>query len=401
MERAEVERTIERKLREEYGLLEFHRIRGELPVDRVSGLSGGVSPHTHDQADITDLVTDLADLATDIAGKSNVGHGHAQGDITSLVSDLAGKQPLDSDLTAIAALSTTAHGRAYLAAADAAAVRTLAGAEVAGAAAAAQAASQPLDSDLTAIAALSTTAYGRAFLAMADAAAAKTALSLVKGDVGLGNVDNVQQQPLDSDLTAIAALSTTATGRSLLAAADAAAIRTIASAASSASVPNASYRTLLDSSGSHVAARVAGTYGFAQSQPLAISGTGTLYPLNTIYIDDADYPTLDGVAPKLRVRAQLYVNDVAPTGNFTVALHPITRPASSGGAGVLIYTIGAAVASSGVTVNTPAADSSNQLVGSDFALPADGHYVLGLVTTATVAASSLVHISAKLQMRNA
>jgi hypothetical protein len=37
---------------------------------------------------------------------------------------------------------------------------------------------QPLDSDLTAIAALSTTAYGRAFLALADAAAGRTALGL-------------------------------------------------------------------------------------------------------------------------------------------------------------------------------------------------------------------------------
>lgn len=37
---------------------------------------------------------------------------------------------------------------------------------------------QPLDSDLTAIAALATTAYGRAFLTLADAAAARTALAL-------------------------------------------------------------------------------------------------------------------------------------------------------------------------------------------------------------------------------
>jgi hypothetical protein len=37
---------------------------------------------------------------------------------------------------------------------------------------------QPLDSDLTAIAALSTTSYGRAFLALADAAAGRTALGL-------------------------------------------------------------------------------------------------------------------------------------------------------------------------------------------------------------------------------
>jgi hypothetical protein len=98
-------------------------------------------------------------------------------------------QPLDSDLTAIAALTTTAFGRSFLDRVDAAAGRTLLGLgtaatqastafEVAGAAAAAQAASQPLDSDLTAIAALTTTAYGRAFLALADQAALQALLGL-------------------------------------------------------------------------------------------------------------------------------------------------------------------------------------------------------------------------------
>lgn len=169
-----------------------------------------------------------------------------------------------------------------------------------------------------------------------------------------------------------------------------------------AAVPNASYRTILDSSGSHIAARVAGTYGLSQAQPAAISGTGTLYPLNTIYIAAADYPSVNGATPKLRVRAQLYVNDVAPTGNFTFALHPITRPGTSGGAGKNIYTIGAAVSgSAATTITTPAADSMNTTVGSDFDLPADGHYVLGVVTTATVATSSHLHMSASLQLRNA
>lgn len=168
-----------------------------------------------------------------------------------------------------------------------------------------------------------------------------------------------------------------------------------------AAAPNAMYRSLLDCSGSHIAARVAGTYGFSQAQPLAISGTGTLYPLNSIYIDSADFPTVDGLSPKLRVRVGLYVNDVAPTGNFTFGLHPITRPATSGGAGLVIYTIGAAVSGSTVAINTPAADSSNNAVGSDFALPANGHYVLGVVTTATVATSSHLHMSALLQIRNA
>src|SRR4051794_3083736 len=94
--------------------------------------------------------------------------------------------------------------------------------------------------------------------------------------------------------------------------------------------PDPSYRSLLDCSGSHIAARVAGTYGLGQGDPLAISGTGILYPLNTIKIASADYPTIGALAMKLRLRAQLYTNDVAPTGNFTVGLHPITRPATSG-----------------------------------------------------------------------
>lgn len=109
-------------------------------------------------------------------------------------------QPLDSDLTAIAALSTTTFGRSLLTSANAAALLTLVGA-------------QPLDSDLTAIAALSTTTFGRSLLTSADAAALQTL---------------VGAQPLDSDLTAIAALTTTAYGRSVLATADAAALQTLA-----------------------------------------------------------------------------------------------------------------------------------------------------------------------------
>lgn len=173
------------------------------------------------------------------------------------------------------------------------------------------------------------------------------------------------------------------------------------SAAVAPLVPNASYRVLLDSTGSHIAARVAGTYGLSQGQPAAISGTGTLYALNVIYIDSADYPTVGGLAAKLRVRATLAVNDVAPTGNYTFGLHPVTRPATSGGAGLCIYTIGSAVAGSTVAINAPAADSHTSAASADFSLPANGFYVLGFVSTATVATSSHLHISMALQHRNA
>jgi len=83
---------------------------------------------------------------------------------------------------------------------------------------------QPLDSDLTAIALLSTTAYGRAFLALADATAGRSALAL--GTAATSSATDFQ--PVDSDLTAIALLSTTSFGRSLLTLNDAAALRAAA-----------------------------------------------------------------------------------------------------------------------------------------------------------------------------
>lgn len=211
----------------------------------------------------------------------------------------------------------------------------------------------------------------------------KTDLALVKADVGLSNVDNVADasKPVSSAQQTALNLKT-----------DLSVLNTSLS----------SYRTILQANGSHIAGRVAGTYGIPTGQPLAISGTGTLYALSTIHIVGADYPTVNGLAAKLRIRWQLFANDVAPfTGTFIVGLHPITRPGTSGGAGLCIYTIGAAVSGSTNTFTNVAADSSNGAAGSDFSLPSDGHYVIGVVTSATMAANSHVHISAILQLRNA
>lgn len=57
--------------------------------------------HTHAEADVTNLVTDLA-------GKASTVHTHAEADVTNLVTDLSNKQPLDATLTALAGLSATA-----------------------------------------------------------------------------------------------------------------------------------------------------------------------------------------------------------------------------------------------------------------------------------------------------
>lgn len=89
----------------------------------------------------------------------------------------------------------------------------------------ADAAYQPLDADLTAIAALTTTSFGRGLLETGNAAALAAAVDSFFLTPAEGNA---AYQPLDADLTAIAALTTTSYGRSLLEAANASALRTLA-----------------------------------------------------------------------------------------------------------------------------------------------------------------------------
>jgi len=160
------------------------------------------------------------------------------------------------------------------------------------------------------------------------------------------------------------------------------------------------YRTLIIATGSHIATKVAGTYMLGCGDPAAVSGTGVLYPIQIINIASGNFPTVNALAPKLRVRATISVNNTAPTGNFTVGFYPVTSGA--GAAGVKIWTTGTLVSGSATTtVTTPAGSSATSVSGSDFALPADGNYCLAVVTTATVATSSLVHINATLEWHNA
>jgi hypothetical protein len=179
---------------------------GVAAFDAAGAASAAVSTHVAAVDPHADRAFATAAIATAIAGLISSAPGAldtlnelatALGNdpsfATTITNALAGKQPLDSDLTAIAALTTTTFGRALLVLADAAAARTALALgtaattaatayEPAGAAAAAQAAaiaaSQPVDSDLTAIAALTTTAFGRGLLALVDAAATRTALGL-------------------------------------------------------------------------------------------------------------------------------------------------------------------------------------------------------------------------------
>lgn len=155
--------------------------------------------------------TEGTDITFDVGATTGGGGGVTlpidTSDVTGLDTALAGKQPVDSDLTAIAALTTTSFGRGLLALADAAALRTSAG--LGTAALSASGDFQPVDSDLTAIAALTTTSYGRAFLALADAAAGRTALGLgtLATASTIASADITDGTIVDADINASAAIA--------------------------------------------------------------------------------------------------------------------------------------------------------------------------------------------------
>lgn len=90
---------------------------------------------------------------------------------------------------------------------------------------------QPEDADLTAIAALTTTSYGRSLLTLTDSN-------------DLANEISANYQPLDSDLTAIAGLTTTSYGRDFLTIANAAGARTYLGLGTMATETAADYLTV-------------------------------------------------------------------------------------------------------------------------------------------------------------
>lgn len=214
-------------------------------------------------ADITITVDDVADTITVAAAAAlardaevaaayqplsakGMANGYASLDVAGTVPDAqipatiardaevaAAYQPVDSDLSAIAALTTTAFGRGLLALADAAALRTTAGTVIGTDVQAYSAVLQATTASFTL--ADETKLDGIETGATADQTAAEILAALLTVDgVGSGldadlldGLSSAAFQPIDSDLTAIAALTTTAFGRSFLDRVDAAAGRTL------------------------------------------------------------------------------------------------------------------------------------------------------------------------------
>ena len=91
---------------------------GADPAGAASAVAGDLSTHESLTTTAHGGIVAASDARLTDA-RTPLAHTHGQSDVTGLVADMAAKQPLDSDLTAIAALSTTAFGRSLLEVVDA------------------------------------------------------------------------------------------------------------------------------------------------------------------------------------------------------------------------------------------------------------------------------------------
>lgn len=278
---------------------------------------------------------------------------------------------------------------------------------------------QPADADLTAIAALTATA-DNVIQSVAGAwasrtpAQVKTTLALVKGDVGLGSVDNTSdaskpvstatqtaldgKQPLDTQLTALA---------SVAGGADALPYFTSTSAASQTTL-STYMRTVLDDSD---AATARGTLGAAATSDLAgyvpttrsvtagtgLTGGGTLAADRSLAVaygsaastavqgNDARV-TADQAAGTASIRSLGTGAQQAAAGN-DVRLSDARTPTAHvhSGADLTSGTVPAArlplVASTPVTVTYASSMTLDPTVGNNFKITATGALALNISTT--------------------
>jgi hypothetical protein len=150
---------------------------------------------------------------------------------------------------------------------------------------------------------------------------------------------------------------------------------------------------------------VAGTFilgkDFANSQGAGTpaGNAGAVASNFVFYLDPADR-LVGARINKYRVRAQVIVNAVAPTTNWTVGLYPVTSFAGGSGNPPIINTLGAVITGSTIVFTAPALNTQTQSNSGDFNAPAAGFYVLAVVNSGSAAVGSATIVRAVLQNRH-
>lgn len=308
-----------------------HGITDTSALVDTTGLAAHNSDTTsvHGIADTADLVLD--DDARLIDDRDPNPHSHPQSDVTDLETDLDGKQPVDTDLTAIAALSSAADKVPYATGAGTWALADF-------------------------------SAAGRELVNDADIAAQRTTL------------DVYDKNTVDSINAAFVVL-----------------LNNVA----------VHYKPVLTLPPVMRAASAGqltrGAVNVATNPPAFFaSGAANAYPL--IFTADAATQNISGRTTKLKVKLVVSTNATAPGITWTAAL--IALSGSQGGSDSHNYSWGSTpVSSSTATVTTPAASTvSTPGFSSAFDLPSDGHYVIVVSSSGAMPADARLHVHAQLLM---
>lgn len=167
-----------------------------------------------------------------------------------------------------------------------------------------------------------------------------------------------------------------------------------------ASPNNGAYRTLFSASQIFTNATAGGTYilgsekGLPKASASNISGA---LPLPMFYFAKADYEVANKTQ-KLRLRAQFSPNSIGPVSSLTPGLYPVTV---AGPKEELKFTLGTVVTGSNTaSVGEPAASTVTSKETSDFTIPSNGLYCLGLFLSTNITEGSVMQVSAQLQTRS-
>jgi len=156
-------------------------------------------------------------------------------------------------------------------------------------------------------------------------------------------------------------------------------------------MPRNPSRTIVER-GSLLSALAAGTRypALMNAAPVSLGGNNAF---SSFYLEPDDY-----IGTKLRMRLSTLSNDVASTSDYTVSLHQILTV--TGGAAVVGFTVGPAIAGSTITITQPGANTALHTEGEEFSWPSvSGWFVFRIVNSVTGAASSSVQLLIQLEVR--
>lgn len=143
------------------------------------------------------------------------------------------------------------------------------------------------------------------------------------------------------------------------------------------------------------------TYLFPGGSTMALSSTATSHYLCPVWVPNLTDFAVAGKTTQARIVAHMVVNAVAPGVSFVVNVNGITIVGGSGSSS-MTFALGGGLPTN-ATFTTPAAGSKTRAVSSWAALSllTAGAYCLVVAPSGTIAANSLVTVSAAVEMRHA